>query len=58
MIKIITFVALVIFTAAFQLKADSVYTVFTVYYPESKVMVGQKIYLRGDNCNMSWTKGL
>ena len=33
-----------------------VYTTFVVHYPESKLK--GDLYIRGDNCNLTWTKGV
>ena len=33
------------------------YTTFKVHYPESKLK-GRTIYLRGDSCNLTWSKGV
>jgi len=42
---------------SFLIQNGAVYTTFTVYYPDSNLN-GQKIYLRGDNCNLTWNKGV
>lgn len=34
------------------------YTTFKIYYPEANLVDGSQIYLRGDNCNLTWTKGV
>lgn len=34
-----------------------VYTTFVVYYPDINLDSSQ-IYLRGDNCNLTWNKGV
>ena len=38
-------------------RVNAVFTTFTVYYPDSNLDF-QKIYLRGDNCNLTWNLGL
>lgn len=36
---------------------SSVYTKFTAYYPDNKILKSS-LYLRGDNCNLTWNKGV
>jgi len=36
---------------------NAVFTTFTIYYPDSNLNT-QKIYLRGDNCNLTWNLGV
>jgi hypothetical protein len=55
MIKSI-FVAVIILLASTQ-ALNSVYTTFIVYYPDAN-LGGAKIYLRGDNCSLNWSKGV
>jgi hypothetical protein len=42
---------------AFQIAPNAVFTTFVGYYPDAN-LGGQKIYIRGDNCNLTWTKGM
>ncbi len=32
------------------------YTIFNIYFPQDKIN-NSKLYLRGDNCNLTWSKG-
>jgi predicted alpha/beta superfamily hydrolase len=36
---------------------SAVFVVFTGIYPDEKLQPTDKIYLRGDNCNMTWNSG-
>jgi hypothetical protein len=58
-ISLLVAIALYQITHAFVLSTipNSLYTTFEVYYPDSKLNNG-KVFLRGDNCNLTWTKGL
>lgn len=57
--RIALFVCVLLIQLAFPFKVapNAVYTLFTAYYPSAN-LGGQKIYIRGDNCNLTWTKGV
>jgi len=44
-------------TLCFVLGSNSVFTTFVAYYPDAN-LAGQKLYIRGDGCNLTWTKGI
>lgn len=44
-------------TLSFLIQSNAIFTTFTVYYPDTNLNA-QKIYLRGDNCNLTWNKGV
>ena len=48
---------LVLQGSAVVMEANALYTTFSVYYPDAN-LDSQKIYIRGDNCNFTWNKGL
>ncbi len=53
-----------IFCSCFQINQspshhlNAVYTVFTALYPQSNLTASSQIFLRGDNCNLNWNKGV
>lgn len=57
MIKIYLCALLLVSVMNYQIAVNAVFTTFTGYYPDS-ALAGQKIYIRGDNCNLTWTKGV
>ena len=38
-------------------QTDSLYTIFTVYYPDQHLTTHDQLFLRGDACNLTWDKG-
>ena len=54
--RLALFFCLLSIALGFTLQQNALYTTFTVYYPDNNLN-GLKIYLRGDSCNLTWTKG-
>ena len=48
---------LITISLSFIITPNAVYTTFVGYYPDENLS-GQKIYIRGDGCNLTWTKGV
>jgi len=42
---------------SFTISPNAVYTTFVGYYPDEN-LAGQKIFIRGDGCNLTWAKGV
>jgi hypothetical protein len=57
MLKISLGLLLVLVASCFKVAPNAVYTVFASYYPDGN-LGGQTIYMRGDGCNLTWTKGV
>lgn len=48
---------LVLHGEAVIMESNALYTTFSVYYPDASLN-NEKIYIRGDNCNFTWNKGI
>ncbi len=57
MLKISLLILLVFAAGCFKVAPNAVYTIFASYYPDAN-LAGQTIYIRGDGCNLTWTKGV
>lgn len=57
MLEISLVILLVLGTQQFTMVPNAVYTIFTGYYPDAN-LGGQLIYIRGDGCNLTWSKGV
>lgn len=59
LISLVYFVVSCYFTHAFVLTTlpNALYTTFEVYYPDAHLS-NAKVYLRGDNCNLTWNQGI
>lgn len=54
----ITTIALLCTTLmSFLLIPNAVFTTFVAYYPDDH-LAAQKIFIRGDGCNLTWSKGV
>lgn len=57
MLKISLVILLVLGTWQFTMAPNAVYTIFASYYPDTN-LGGHLIYIRGDGCNLTWSKGV
>jgi hypothetical protein len=55
--KILISSLLIVLSFSYTISPNAVYTTFIGYYPDEN-LAGQKIFIRGDGCNLTWTKGV